>query len=135
MDKKRIILFVKICFWIGAITDGLAAIIMIFPSLRIYIFGDENFNLTSDLRYGLGLGGSLMLGWTVLLIWGSRKPIERRDLLLMTIFPVIIGIVLFQIYTVTVGYITFVKMLPIWIHLSIIVTLYLVAYIKTKKYE
>ena len=133
MNKKKAILFIRICFWIGAITDALAALIMIFPSLRIYLFGDANYNLTVGLRYGLGLGGSLMLGWTIILIWGSIKPIERRDLLLMTIFPVITGIIIFQIYAVKVGYIALGKMLPIWIHLSIICTLYFISYVKTKK--
>lgn len=30
--------------------------------------------------------------WTVLLIWGDRKPIERRLILLFTAFPVVFGL-------------------------------------------
>jgi hypothetical protein len=99
MEKK--VKLLKISFWIGAITDALAAKIMIFPQLRTYIFGDDNFTITSEYRYVLGLGASLMLGWTVLLIWGSFKPIERKGLLIITVFPVITGIIISQIYAVT----------------------------------
>ena len=30
-----------------------------------------------------------MLGWTVLLFWAQLKPIERADILLITLFPVV----------------------------------------------
>ena len=30
-----------------------------------------------------------MLGWTVLLFWAQRKPVERADILLITLFPVV----------------------------------------------
>jgi hypothetical protein len=39
----------------------------------------------------MGIGGSLMTGWTILLIWAVRKPIERRFVILLTAFPVVFG--------------------------------------------
>ncbi len=30
-----------------------------------------------------------MLGWTVLLFWAQLKPVERADVLLITLFPVV----------------------------------------------
>lgn len=30
-----------------------------------------------------------MLGWTVLLFWAQQKPVERADILLITLFPVV----------------------------------------------
>lgn len=120
-------------FWIGAITDGLAAIIMIFPALRVYVFGSENFEITPATRYVLGMGATLMLGWTVLLLWGSLKPVERNGILIITIFPVITGIVVAQIYAVSSGYIEMNRMIPLWIHLALISSFFLFAFIKSKK--
>ncbi len=51
------------------------------------------------LRYGTGL----MIGWTILLIWGDQKPIERKDLLIMTVFPVIITGVVYEILLFNAG--------------------------------
>jgi hypothetical protein len=38
------------------------------------------------------IGGSLMTGWTFLLIWALKKPLARRGVLLLTAFPVIFGL-------------------------------------------
>ncbi|TAL59482.1 MAG: hypothetical protein EPN88_17240 [Bacteroidetes bacterium] len=133
MNNDTKIKLLKIAFWIGAITDALAAIIMIFPQLRTYIFGSDNFSITSEYRYALGLGASLMVGWTILLIWGSFKPLERRGLLIITVFPVITGIVIAQIYAVCSGYIHLTKIFPIWIHLSLVSAFYIYSFIKTKE--
>ena len=43
-------------------------------------------------RYAMAMGGALMLGWTVLLLWADRKPVERRGVLLITDL-VILGLI------------------------------------------
>lgn len=128
MKKAIKIKILKIAFWIGAITDALAAIIMIFPELRVYIFGSDNLIITPEYRYALGMGAALMVGWTVLLIWGSLKPSERKGLLIITVFPVIAGIVIAQIQAVSSGYIETIRMIPLWIHLTLISSFFLFAY-------
>lgn len=128
MKKDIKIKILKIAFWIGAITDGLATIIMIFPELRVYIFGSDNLNLTPEYRYALGMGAALMAGWTVLLIWGSLKPLERKGLLIITVFPVILGIAIAQIHAVSSGYIEMIRMIPLWIHLTLLSSFFLFAY-------
>ena len=133
MTTERKIKLLKIAFWTGAVTDALAAIVMIFPQLRTLIFGSDSFTITPEYRYALGLGAALMLGWTVLLIWGSFKPIERRVLLIITVFPVITGIVIAQIYAVNSGYIHLGKALPLWIHLLVISSLFIYSFVKTKE--
>jgi len=40
----------------------------------------------------MGTGASLMAGWTFLLIWAVRKPIERRIIIFLTAFPVVFGL-------------------------------------------
>ena len=132
MEKNKKIKLLKIAFWIGAITDGLAAIIMIIPKLRVYIFGENNYVITPEYRYALGMAAALMTGWTVLLIWGSLKPIERKGLLVITVFPVISGIIVAQIYAVFSGYIEMARIIPVWIHLTLISSFFLFAYINSK---
>lgn len=131
--KIKKIRLLKIAFWTGAVTDALAAIVMIFPQLRTVIFGSGNFTITPEYRYALGLGAALMIGWTVLLIWGSLKPIERKGLLIITVFPVITGIVIAQIYAVISGYIHIGKVVPLWIHLFGISSLFFYSFVKTKE--
>jgi len=40
--------------------------------------------------YTLVAVSGLMVGWTMILIWADRKPIERKDTLLMTILVMIL---------------------------------------------
>lgn len=67
INKIKILI---IAYWIGALTYGAAAIIMIFPNLRGFVLGSENTFITPEYRYALGMGAALMLGWTMLLIYG-----------------------------------------------------------------
>jgi len=121
----------KIAFWIGAITDALAAVIMIFPELGAYFFRHENGTISPEYRYALGMGAALMVGWTVLLIWGSLKPLERRGILVITVSPVIVGIATAQFYAVFSGYIEVGRIIPLWIHLALISSYFLFAYFKS----
>ena len=133
MKVSKQIKMLKIAFWIGAITDALASVIMIFPKLGAYFFRHENVEITPEYRYALGMGAALMVGWTVLLIWGSLKPLERKGILVITVFPVISGIVLAQIYAVSCEYIALNNMIPIWIHLTVISSYFLFTYFKSNK--
>jgi hypothetical protein len=45
-----------------------------------------------EFAYALRTGAPLMAGWTVLLLWADRKPMERRGILPITIAPVIAGL-------------------------------------------
>ena len=40
-------------------------------------------------QYAMCLAASLVFAWTFLLIWADRKPIERRDMFLLTLMPVV----------------------------------------------
>ena len=48
----------------------------------------------------MGIGAALMWGWTVLLLWASNKPVERRDILIITLFPVIVDLFITNIATI-----------------------------------
>lgn len=97
--------WLKASFLVGAIVDGLIAILILIPSRM----GETEF------RYPMGLAASLMLGWTCLLVWGYRAPVERRGILLITIFPVITGLMATAAYQAAVGAFTVGRVLPVLI--------------------
>ena len=119
---KDKIIYLRISYWVGAIADGLTTFRMLFPKIAYGV----------EYRYALGLGASLMLGWTFLLVWADRKPLERKGVLLLTVFPVITGILLAEIYSVTKGLITFEKMFPTGIFLVVLIALFIFSYFNAK---
>ena len=94
------ILWLRISYWAGALADG-------FATLRL-LFAEQLPGASADAGYNLGIkwGIALMLGWTFLLIWADRKPLERKAILLLTIFPVIVGLMATSIVTYVAGFAT-----------------------------
>ena len=101
---------------------------MIFPSLFAILYGLKDFEVQSSLRVVMGMGASLMIGWTALLIWADRKPLERKGILIITVCPVIIGMVGSIIYAVIAGFIPFEKAMISWIIQGILIALFLYSY-------
>ena len=130
MRKK--ILLLRVCYWIGAVADALSAIVMLLPKLGGSMYGIPDFNPGYEYRYAIGLGASLMIGWTFLLIWADRRPVERRGVLLLTVFPVLFGLIISGIYAVATGLITADKMIPTWIFQGLITGLYIFSYVYTR---
>ena len=85
-------LFIKSTYWIGIGVDALWAVGLFFPSVFALLVGRPDFNVDLQVRLAMGVGGSLMTGWTFLLLWAFLKPVERRGVLLLTACPVIVGI-------------------------------------------
>ncbi|MBU1174271.1 MAG: hypothetical protein KKH72_02630 [Alphaproteobacteria bacterium] len=90
MNSK--IVWLRIAYWAGAIADAVMVVAMMVPELnRILVLNEATeFEFTAAYQFAMVFGASLMAGWTVLLIWADRKPVERRGVLLITVFPVII---------------------------------------------
>lgn len=115
MNVKMKITWIRINCWIGAVADALVVIPMLSVPAGAGLLGIEKFNPGFEYRYAMGLGASLMLGWSFLLVWAQRKPLERRGVLMLTVFPVLTGLMAAGIYAVVTGYVAAEKMLPIWI--------------------
>jgi len=122
----------RISYWAGAIVDGVAAMAMIFPALGKKMFGLANFNPGPDYSFAMGMSASLMLGWTALLIWADRDPLTRKGILLLTVFPVIFGIVIAEIIVVASGLIAVGQMIPLWIMQVSLSILFIFSYWRTK---
>ncbi len=131
--KVNQILFIKICFYIGVIVDLLATIPLAFPEVAEVMFGLNNFAAGNDYLYASRIGASLMFGWTLLLLWGSFKPIERRGILLLTVFPVLSGLSIASVLVVFSGFIEIKFIIPLWIFYALIIPAYLIAYIYAGK--
>ena len=118
----------RICFLVGAVTDGLAIIPMIFPRIGSALFGADASRLGAQYRYAMGIGASLMAGWTALLLWGAIHPMERRDILILTLVPVVAGIIAATVVAVRNRVILISRAIPLWIHLGCVSILFVVSY-------
>jgi hypothetical protein len=122
-------ILIRIAFLVGVFTDGLALIPMLSRKVGVALFGGDASQDNAPYRYAMSIGASLMAGWTLLLLWGTFNPIERRGLLLLTVFPVISGIVLATIVAVNNGVVLRSRFVPVWIHLGSVSLFYIVAYV------
>ena len=94
--------WLKASYLAGAAADGVTGVLMLLPGRM----GETEF------RYPMGLGASLMFGWAALLLWAYRKPVERRGVLVLTIFPVITGLVTTGIWAAAAGHFPVQKVVP-----------------------
>jgi len=104
MNRQKTTMFlIKVPYWIGIGADTLWAFGLLFPQIFGILTGEPDFNPDLQLRLAMGLGGTLMTGWTLLLLWAVRKPIERRVVSLLTAFPVIFGLFIVTLIGVLEG--------------------------------
>jgi len=89
--------------WLRAsyIADALIGVLMLLPERM----GEAEF------RYPMGLAASLMFGWTVLLLWAYRRPVERKGVLVITMF-VVSGLLATGVWAVSAGHFPVQKILP-----------------------
>lgn len=85
---------VKLPYWLGIAADALWAVALFFPPVFGLLAGRPGFDPELEVRLIMGIGGTLMTGWTVLLIWALRDPVGRRGVILITAFPVVFGLFL-----------------------------------------
>jgi hypothetical protein len=116
------------CYRAGALLDVLAAMSMLSPRLFAATAGLADFRPGDDYRYAMGMGASLMIGWTVLLLWADRRPLERRGVLPITLCPVVAGLVLNEIVAVWRGFLPLATTVPIWVVQALLTAAFLLAY-------
>jgi len=92
--KQNKLRFIRFAYWLGAILDliwGVVALLYMFLSEnQLFIGLGYPSPVTEFGYYTLVAVSGLMVGWTMILIWADRKPIERKDTLLMTILVMIL---------------------------------------------
>jgi hypothetical protein len=132
MNRHRQILLLRLSYWVGAVIDGFVAVQLLLPDFWV------NFNglttaPTATLNYALGVASALMWGWTALLIWADRKPLERKGILLLTTFPVVFGLAANNVYIAISGVVTVQSVLPSLAIQCILTALFLFSYVNARK--
>jgi hypothetical protein len=123
--KDRQAHLLRRAFLIGAITDGLALVPMLIPPVARRVWGFTN--PSAPYQFAMGYGASLMLGWTVLLLWAYQRPIERRFVAALTVL-VIYGLVATEIAVVWSGHLEAWRMIPTWCLQTVLLSLFSSAY-------
>jgi len=82
---------IKMPYWLGIVADALWVAGLFSPVVFGILTGTPDFDPDLQIRLIMGIGGSLMAGWTLLLLWAVQQPIERRFVILLTAFPVVFG--------------------------------------------
>jgi hypothetical protein len=101
----------RAAFLAGAITDAGALLPMLVRPLAGLLWGFED--VSASYRFAMGYGASLMLGWTALLLWAYRRPLERRFVAALTVL-VLYGLVLTEAVAVASGALEVWRMLSTW---------------------
>lgn len=86
---------IKGVFLFGAIADAIIAVEWYLISLGLVdlpVHPSFFVGETQDFRYVMSIAGLFMAGWACLLAWGSRKPVERKGLLLLTAILLFVAI-------------------------------------------
>jgi len=123
--QEREIQLLRCAFLAGAITDALALVPMLFPEMAALLWGFSDFS--GSYRFAMGYGASLMLGWTLLLLWAHQRPLERRFVAVLTVV-VIYGLVLAEAVAVASGALSAWRMVPTWFLQTGLLALFAFAY-------
>ena len=134
MNKQNAVFWLRVSYWVGAVIDFIAAIAMLFPKFTQIFLGFEPIP-DPAYRFAIGMGAALMLGWTILLLWADQDPLARKGVLLITVFPVVLGIVGTEIYAVASGFIPLGKMVPTWALQIMLISLFSASYLNAVRYE
>jgi drug/metabolite transporter (DMT)-like permease len=119
--------WLRISYWVGALADACAAFVML--SQAIFAVGSPLSHYTPEVpyRYAMGLGGSLMVGWTVLLLWADRNPVERRGVLAITCV-VVIGLIVCGLYALHSQFIPLSTMAPVVAFQVLLISIFAYSY-------
>lgn len=124
--------WLRISYWVGAIADALAAMAMLEQAVLARPSPLSGYVPEIPYRYAMALAGSLMLGWTALLIWADRRPYERRGVLVITI-PVVFGLASSGLFAVAYGFIPFGRMVPLFVFQALLILVFAVSSLSSKK--
>ena len=135
MKMDDAVRWLRISYWAGAILDALAALSMLSPEVFAATNGLQNFHPGIEYRYAMGMGASLMLGWTALLLWADRKPLERKGVLLITLLPVVLGLALNEVVAVRDGFLSIWMTVPVWFVQAVITSLFIFSYLNARRLQ
>jgi hypothetical protein len=127
--KKVLIL----SYWIGIVADAAATVLLFSPTVAKFALQQQPFEISAAYLYVSRIAGALMLGWTVLLFWAQLKPIERADILLVTVFPVVTLLAVAAVLVAKSNQISFLSLLPMFVLYFIVYCTFIPSYLWARK--
>jgi len=124
--------WLRISYWVGAIADGIAAAMMLAQAILARPSPLTPYLPEPPYRYAMGLAGSLMLGWTILLLWADRKPVERRGVLMITVV-VVLGLMGSGLYAISAGFMSLAAAGPILVFQALLLALFASSYVASAR--
>lgn len=122
-----------ISYWIGILADTVATVLLLSPAAANAVFQPQSTVITPVHMYVSRIAAALMSGWTVLLFWAQRRPVERADILLITLFPVVTALAAAAFLVALSGEISPTNLVPLlMLYITVFVT-YIPSYLWTKK--
>src|SRR5512143_1064867 len=120
----------RVAYLAGAATDALAIVPMLFPSVAARVWGMKD--TSPSFRFAAASAAALMLGWTVLLLWAARRPVERRAVAAFTIL-VVVGLALAEVFAVMASVVSPVRVAPTWALQLLLVALFSVGLLRSPR--
>jgi hypothetical protein len=124
--------WLRISYWVGAVADGFVAVAMFAQAILGQPSPLNHYVPETPYRYAMGLAGSLMLGWTILLLWANRDPVARRGVLVIT-NAVILGLIASDLFAVFAEFMPIRAALPLLVFLAVLIVLFTFSYIASAR--
>ncbi|MBS2961812.1 hypothetical protein KGA66_02040 [Actinocrinis puniceicyclus] len=122
-----------LAYWTGAIVDAAMVVLLLAPGAAGAMLGIDRFAPGPDYRYAAGLCAALMAGWTALLVWADREPVQRRGVLVLTVLPVLVGLFAAGCYAIGSGLVRLAYLAPTLAFQLGASALFLAAYRRARK--
>jgi len=102
----------RVAYLAGAVADLTIGFLMIaFPSVCLKLYGTGEA-LSPELRFWIVYAGVPIFAWTAFLIWGSRRPGERKFVAIPTV-GVALGFIIAEIVGILRGTVSAINMAPL----------------------
>jgi len=129
--SEGVVRWLRLSYRAGAVVDALATAGMIFPRQLWTARFRPPFNRSgAELGYGSRAGAPLMAGWTVLLLWADRHPVERKDVIAITAVPVVAGLMANDAWAIRNGLVEARSILPVRALQSGLLALFAASYVR-----
>ena len=89
MEKK---LALKIFCYYGTFLDGMMSFFMVYSLFALPPVIIPYSAATNEFLFSMGWAATFMIAWTVLLYWASLKPVERKEIIPLTLYTVVVGL-------------------------------------------
>jgi hypothetical protein len=122
-----------ISYWIGIVADAVATLLLFSPTVANFVLQPQPFEISANYLYVTRIAGALMLGWTILLFWAQLKPVERADILLITLFPVVTLLTVAAVLVAKSNQISISSLLPMFILYFVVYCTFIPSYLWARK--